>query len=255
MQKIISYNVNGIRSAWNKGFAEWIEKENPDVLCLQELKAHEDQIDLLFFQSLGYHILLNPAQKKGYSGVALFSKRKPDFHSQGIGIQQFDVEGRLIRADFGPLTILCVYIPSGTMGELRQGFKMEFLNAFSLFINNLRKERPELLICGDFNIAHKSIDINHPERHKKSSGFVPEERKWLDELFASGFVDTFREFDASPEKYSWWSYLANSRTKNLGWRIDYHVVTEQVRPKLKNAGILSEVVHSDHCPVMAEVDY
>ena len=253
--KIISYNVNGIRSAINKGFVEWLEKENPDVLCLQETKAQPEQIDRIWFESLGYHSLIHSAEKKGYSGVALFSKRTPDFYSFGMNLPKFDREGRIIRADFGNLTIICVYIPSGTTGEERQTFKMEFLEDFILYINELRKERKEILICGDFNICHKPIDINHPERHAKSSGFLPEEREWFDRFIESGMVDTFREFDSSPEKYSWWSYMANSRAKNLGWRIDYHVVSEEVKPKLKGASILSKVVHSDHCPVVAEVDY
>ncbi len=253
--KIISYNVNGIRSAMNKGFAEWLENTNPDVLCLQETKAQPEQMDLLLFQSLGYHSLINSAEKKGYSGVALFSKKAPDYHSFGMNSPKFDCEGRIIRADFGSLTVICVYIPSGTTGDVRQAFKMEFLEEFTKYIHELRKERPEILICGDFNICHKPIDINHPERHQKSSGFLPEEREWFDQFVATGMVDTFREFDQSPEKYSWWSYMANSRAKNLGWRIDYHVVSEQVKPKLKGAAILSEAVHSDHCPVVAEVDY
>jgi exodeoxyribonuclease-3 len=253
--KIISYNVNGIRSAMGKGFAGWVEEANPDILCLQETKAQPEQIDQLFFAGLGYHTLINSAQKKGYSGVALFSKRIPDYHSFGMNLPMFDCEGRIIRADFGPLTVICVYIPSGTTGGVRQLFKMEFLSAFTAYINNLRKERPEILICGDFNICHKPIDINHPERHTNSSGFLPEEREWFDQFVGTGMIDTFREFDPSPEKYSWWSFMAGSRAKNLGWRIDYHVISEQVRPKLENACILSEVVHSDHCPVVAEVNY
>lgn len=253
--KIISYNVNGIRSAFNKGFAEWLEKEDPDILCLQETKAQPEQIDKVYFESLGYHILINSAEKKGYSGVALFSKRVPDYYSFGMDSPRFDCEGRIIRADFGNLTVICVYIPSGTTGDVRQLFKMEFLKDFTDYISELRKERPEILICGDFNICHKPIDINHPERHTKSSGFLPDERAWFDQFIESGMIDTFREFDPSGEKYSWWSYMANSRAKNLGWRIDYHVISEHVKPKLKNACILSEVVHSDHCPVVAEVDY
>lgn len=253
--RIISYNVNGIRSAFNKGFTEWISAENPEVLCLQETKAQPDQIDQPFFEKMGYHILLNSAEKKGYSGVALFSKQVPDYYSFGINQEKFDSEGRVIRADFKDLTVVCVYIPSGTTGDVRQAFKMEFLEAFSNYISELKKERPALLICGDMNICHKPIDINHPERHKKSSGFLPEERAWFDGFIENGFIDTFREFDSSPEKYSWWSYMANSRAKNLGWRIDYHLISEPVREKLTGASILSEVVHSDHCPIVAELNY
>jgi len=253
--KVISYNVNGIRSAINKGFNEWLRSENPDVLCLQELKASPEQIDLSVCDDMGYHVILNSAVKKGYSGVALLSKRVPDLYVVGMQMDIYDSEGRVIRADFGEITVICVYIPSGTTGDVRQTFKMEFLKDFMTYLKNLKKERNKILVCGDFNICHKSIDINHPERHKKSSGFLPEEREWFDNLINCGFIDTFREFDNTSEKYSWWSYMANSRSKNLGWRIDYHVITEALRPKLKNAYILSDVIHSDHCPVVAELDF
>lgn len=252
--KIISYNVNGIRSAISKGMDEWLGHELPDVLCLQETKAQPDQIDQILFEGLGYYIVVNSAEKKGYSGVALFSKSKPDFYSTGIGIEKFDSEGRVIRADFGELTVVCVYIPSGTTGEIRQEFKMEFLDAFTNYLLTLKQERPKLLICGDFNICHKPIDINHPERHTKDSGFLPEERDWFDRFVENGFVDTFREFDQSGEKYSWWSFRAGARSKNLGWRIDYHVITPELRPLLTNGYIMPAVAFSDHCPVVAELD-
>ncbi|MEG1684378.1 MAG: exodeoxyribonuclease III [Bacteroides sp.] len=254
--KIISYNVNGIRSAISKGLSEWLAEENPEILCLQETKAQPEQIDQLLFAELGYQsCLLHSAEKKGYSGVAIISKQTPDFYSVGIGNEQFDREGRVLRADFGELTVVCVYIPSGTMGDIRQDFKMEFLTYFTEYINKLKMERPHLLICGDFNICHKPIDINHPERHLQDSGFLPEEREWFDQFIESGLVDSFRQFDKSAEKYSWWSFRAGARVKNLGWRIDYHIVTPAVSEKLVGASILNDIKFSDHCPVVAEVAY
>lgn len=252
--KIISYNVNGIRAAVNKGLYQWLEEESPDILCLQEIKAMEDQIDLLTIQSLGYHYYFHPAEKKGYSGVGILTKQKPDFVKIGMDNPLYDKEGRVLRADYGDMTVICVYIPSGTMGDIRQDFKMEFLADFTDFINELKKERPQLLICGDYNICHKPIDINHPERHTKSSGFLPEERQWFDEFIDSGMIDTFRVYDQSPEKYSWWSYRAGARGKNLGWRIDYHIITEAAKHRLQGASILNEINFSDHCPVVVNLD-
>jgi exodeoxyribonuclease-3 len=252
--RVISYNVNGLRSAVSKGFLEWLASENPEIICLQEVKMQEDQLEGSLFAFQGYHQYWNFALKKGYSGTVVLSKIKPDFDSRGIGIKKMDEEGRLIRLDFGDLTLLNCYFPSGTTGDERQAFKMEFLFALRHFLDHLKQTRKKILICGDFNIAHKPIDINHPERHQKSSGFLPEERAWMDELIDSGFIDTFRVFNSSPDQYSWWSYRAASREKNLGWRIDYHLITPSFRSNLLNAGIMQNVVHSDHCPVFADVD-
>ncbi len=253
--KIISYNVNGIRAALNKGLLTWLADANPDVFCIQESKAQPEQVDVDAFRELGYqHIYLHSAVKKGYSGVGIFSKTEPDNVVIGMGIERYDAEGRVIRADFGDVTIVCVYIPSGTTGDVRQDFKMEFLADFLPYLNNLRKERPNIIVCGDYNICHKPIDINHPERQVGVSGFLPEERAWLDALETTGMIDTFRVFDKEPNRYSWWSYRFGARERNAGWRIDYHWISEPLRDRLRGAAILTEAVHSDHCPVSLEID-
>jgi len=251
--KIISYNVNGIRAALSKNFTEWLQSEDPDVLCLQETKAQPDQIDTMLFAKLGYTSYLHSAEKKGYSGVAILSKDAPDNVVIGMQHEGFDAEGRVIRADYGDLTVVSVYIPSGSSGNIRQAIKLEFLREFALFITKLRKTRPNIVVCGDYNICHKPIDINHPERQKGVSGFLPEEREWLDQYETSGMIDSFRVFDQRPEQYSWWNYIGGARSRNAGWRIDYHWVSEPLRDRLKAAAILSDAVHSDHCPVMVEL--
>lgn len=251
--KIISYNVNGIRAALKKDFEGWLREECPDVLCLQETKAQPEQVDTQLFAEMGYTTYLHSAVKKGYSGVAILTKIAPDNVVIGMNNPRYDAEGRVIRADFGDLTVLCVYIPSGSSGDERQAFKMDFLEAFLPFITELRETRPNLVVCGDYNICHKPIDINHPKRQVGVSGFLPEEREWLDRYEASGMVDSFRVFDQRPEMYSWWSYRGGARYRNAGWRIDYHWVSEGLRDRLQNALILADVVHSDHCPVTVEL--
>jgi exodeoxyribonuclease-3 len=253
---LLSYNLNGIRSAVNKGFNTWLQKENPDVLCIQESKAQNDQIDVAFYESLGYHCFLNPAKKKGYSSTAIFSKQAPDAVKYGLGIPRYDDEGRLLRADYGDVTLICSYFPSGTMGEERQQFKMDYLADFLTYVLELRKTRPQIIVTGDFNISHKPIDINNPKAHAKMSGFLPEERAWLDAFEACGFTDTFRVFHRDEaERYSWWSHFANSRTRNIGWRLDYFWATNNLLQNLADADILKEVIHSDHCPVTLKVDF
>lgn len=250
--KLISLNLNGIRSATDKGLINFLKKENPGIVCFQEIKATPDQINTRNFEDLGYNCYWYPAFKRGYSGTALLSQTVPDFVSKGIGTDLFDSEGRVIRADFGDITVICAYFPSGTTGEIRQSVKMEFLRNITEYLDKLREDRPMIILTGDFNICHKPIDINNPNRHLKTSGFLPEEREWFDKFVASGWTDTFREFCTEPERYSWWSYRSGAKDKNLGWRIDYFMVTEPLKPQLKNADILDKVIMSDHCPVMLE---
>ncbi len=252
--KIISYNVNGIRAALSKGLNAWLGDERPDVFCVQETKAQPDQVDLEPFTELGYHVNLNSAQKKGYSGVAVMSLRQPDAVFEGIGIERFDSEGRVLRCDFGDLTVVSVYVPSGSSGDERQEFKMDFLTHFLPYVSQLRKERPNVVICGDFNICHKPIDINHPERQIGVSGFLPEEREWMDLFESTGMIDTFRVFCADKDRYSWWSYRGGARFRNAGWRIDYLWTSDTLRGKLVAGDILDKVVHSDHCPVLLEIE-
>lgn len=255
MSKIISYNVNGIRSAISKGFIDWAKSISPDIICLQELKAQQDQFDLTLFEKIGYqNHYWHSAEKKGYSGVAILSKKKPDHVEIGCGNKLIDAEGRILRADFGNISVISVYMPSGTTGEIRQTFKYEFLDFFQKYIDKLKKKRENLIICGDWNICHKPIDIHNPISNAKSSGFLPEERAWIGKFIESGFIDTFRYFNDKPHNYTWWSQRANSRAKNLGWRIDYNMVSKNLENRLKNALIMPEVKHSDHCPILVDID-
>jgi len=204
---------------------------------------------------LGYHTYWFSAEKKGYSSVGILSKQKADNVVRGIGKDIFDIEGRCLRIDLGDVSILSTYHPSGTTGGPRQDYKMEWLAYFQEYINELKLERPNLIISGDFNICHQAIDISRPEKKKNVSGFLPEEREWMSKFLDNGFIDSFRLFESEGDKYSWWSYRANCRAKNLGWRIDYHMVTEGLRDKIKGASILSDVVHSDHCPIVVNIDF
>ena len=251
--KIISYNINGIRAAIRKGFADWLEQENPDVICLQEIKAMENQFDVKLFDELGYESFWYPAQKKGYSGVAILSKFPVENVKFGIDNEHFDNEGRVLQIDFEKVSIISLYLPSGTNAS-RLGYKFNFMDQFQLHIDNLKEKYPNLLICGDYNICHKSIDIHDPVRNKNVSGFLPEERLWLDKFISKGYIDSFRYFNPEPNKYSWWSYRANSREKNKGWRIDYIMVSESLEKKISQSFILNQIYHSDHCPIGIELD-
>ena len=252
--KIITYNVNGIRAAMSKGLVQWIQEESPDVLCVQEIKASPDQVGVFEFEEMGYHHHWYPAQKKGYSGVAIFSKQAPSNVTYGCGIKAYDDEGRILTADFGPYTVMSVYHPSGSSGEDRQAFKMQWLSDYNQYIAKLKKEKPNLILCGDFNICHRAIDIHNPKSNANTSGFLPEEREWMENFINSGFIDSFRHLNKDPHHYSWWSYRAGARGKNLGWRIDYNLVAEHLSDKIKSAKILPGAMHSDHCPVVLEID-
>jgi exodeoxyribonuclease III len=251
--RIITYNVNGIRSAMSKGLLDWMREINPDVLCLQEIKANPEQVGVFEFEEMGYHHYWYPAQKKGYSGVAIFTKKKPLNVVYGCGIKEYDDEGRVLRVDFDDVSVMSVYHPSGSSGELRQTFKMKWLTDFSNYVDELKKTIPNLVLSGDFNICHKAIDIHNPKSNANTSGFLPEERDWMEQFINSGFTDTFRHFNQEPHHYSWWSYRAGARGKNLGWRIDYNLSSESLKHRLTKATILPEAMHSDHCPVLLEI--
>ncbi len=252
--KIVSYNVNGIRAALNKGFIEWLTAVDPDVLCLQEIKAQVDQLDLTIFEQAGYpYSYWYSAQKKGYSGVAILSKTKPDAVVFGTGIDYMDFEGRNLRADFGGLSIMSMYLPSGTNLD-RLDHKLTYMADFRNYADRLRITNPNLVILGDYNICHEAIDIHDPIRNANVSGFLPVERQWIGDFIQSGFIDSFRHFNKDPHNYTWWSYRANSRNNNKGWRLDYGMVSEPLKNRLKRSVILPEAKHSDHCPILLEIE-
>ncbi|MDH6313690.1 exodeoxyribonuclease-3 [Parabacteroides sp. PFB2-10] len=252
--KIITYNVNGLRAAITKGFPEWLQETQPDVLCLQETKLQEDQFPGEVFEALGYKSYLFCAEKKGYSGVAILTRQEPDHVEYGMGIEKYDREGRFIRADFGDISVVSVYHPSGTSGDERQAFKMEWLEDFQRYVVELQKERPNLILCGDYNICHEPIDIHDPVRNAKNSGFLPEEREWMTRFLSAGYTDTYRHLHPDVVGYTWWSYRFNARKNNKGWRIDYCMVSEPLRSLISEATILHDVHHSDHCPATLTIN-
>ena len=252
--KIISYNINGIRAAINKGFIDWLKSANPDVICLQEIKALKEQLDLDIFAEAGYkYNYWFSAQKKGYSGVAILSKTEPNHVEYGTGIASMDFEGRNIRADFDGFSVMSLYLPSGTNDD-RLDHKLEYMDMFQEYINSLKKEIQNLIICGDYNICHEEIDIHNPKGLSNTSGFLPVEREWISCFIGNGFIDSFRHLNKEPHNYIWWSYRANSRANNKGWRLDYAMVSKPLQEKIKRAVILSDAVHSDHCPILVEIE-
>jgi exodeoxyribonuclease III len=252
--RIISYNVNGIRAAMKKGLIDWLKTNPADIICLQETKAEKDNVAHEEITALGYHDFWYSAQKKGYSGVAVFSKIKPDQVIYGTGHTMSDDEGRVIQLDLGDLRLINAYFPSGTSGDIRQRYKYQWLDEIRHFLEELKKKHPKLILCGDYNIAHKEIDIHDPKGNKNSSGFLPEERAWMDKFLANGWTDSFRKLHTDPHRYSWWSQrFPTVRLNNKGWRIDYINVTNNLADRITKAEILPDIKHSDHCPVYLEI--
>jgi len=252
--KIISYNVNGIRDAIKKGMLDWLKAANPDVICIQETKAQQDQVDPIGIELAGYpYQYWFSAQKKGYSGVAIFCKKEPNHIEYGTGIETMDFEGRNIRVDFDETSVMSMYLPSGT-NAARLDFKFNYMAEIQVYLTKLKQEIPNLVICGDYNICHEAIDIHNPKM-KGISGFLPEEREWIGSFINNGFIDSFRHLNEEPHHYSWWSYRANSRANNKGWRIDYNMVSETLKDNISRAFILPEAIHSDHCPIGVELQF
>lgn len=254
--RIISLNANGIRSAANKGFFEWMRQQDVDVVCLQETKAQEHQLPKEVFCPPGYHAYFHDAKKPGYSGVAIYSKRCPDQVVMGLDWPDMDAEGRYLRADFGGLSVISLYLPSGSSSAARQAVKFGFLERFVPVLRGLRADGREYILCGDWNIAHKNIDLKNWRGNQKNSGFLPEERVWMEELFGTlGFVDCFRVINQEPEQYTWWSNRGQAWAKNVGWRIDYHVATPGIAGTCRAVSIYKEQRFSDHAPLIVDYDY
>jgi exodeoxyribonuclease-3 len=254
--KIVSYNLNGLRSALGKGLLDWVAATQPDVLCVQEIKAGTTALDVSGLAALGYHAYLHPAQKPGYSGVATFSRIEPLAVVTGCGESLYDDEGRVLRLDFADVSVLNTYMPSGTSGPARQEFKVKWLHWFRAYVARLKEDAaiPPLIIGGDFNCCQTPIDLHNPKANQNSPGYTPEERQWFKDLLADGFADSFRHLHPeAPGHYSWWSYRAGSRARNVGWRLDHLLLDQRLLPRLHGAGLWPDVVHSDHCPAWVEL--
>ncbi len=251
--KIYSWNVNGIRAVQKKGFVDWVLKEKPDILCLQETKANSEQLDEEILNINGYTSHFHSAEKKGYSGVAVYTRAEPVSYSHGIGIGKYDAEGRVQVLDYGDFMLINAYFPNGQMSDERLQYKLDFNEAMLELCNSLVKKKKNVILCGDYNTAHNEIDLKHPKANETRSGFLPIEREWIDRYIANGYIDTFRELYPDTVKYSWWSYRMNARKSNAGWRIDYFFVSKDFMKNVKDALILNEVMGSDHCPVVLEI--
>lgn len=247
--RLISWNVNGIRAAQKKGFLDWLHLESPDIMCVQETKAHKEQLDSELADPDGYHSYFSSAVKKGYSGVVIYSKKEPLSVKCGFGIEKFDSEGRTLIADYGDFVLFNIYFPNGKASKERLEYKMEFYDAFLEYADTLKGRGKKIVVCGDVNTAHKEIDLARPKDNEKTSGFLPEERAWIDKLLSHGYVDTFRAFNKEPEQYSWWSMRTRARERNVGWRIDYFYASENVMENITDAFIMPDVMGSDHCPI------
>lgn len=251
--KLLSWNVNGYRAGWRKGFKDWLAEAAPDVLCIQETKAWAEQLTKEQLAPLGYHVVFSQPERKGYSGVATFSKEPPVSSELGYGIPRFDSEGRVLTSDFGEFLLANIYFPNGKQNATRLKYKMDFYEATLRYYGKLVEEGRKVIVCGDYNTAHKPIDLAHPKNNEKTSGFLPEEREWIDRWIDAGFVDIFRRFNDQPEQYTWWDMRTRARDRNIGWRIDYFFVSENMMDQVKNAWIEPEIMGSDHCPLGIEV--
>lgn len=251
--KIISWNINGIRAAQKKGFLEWLYKESPDIVCVQEIKAQEDQLDMAIRNPEGYFVYFNPAERKGYSGVATFTKQEPLSVEKGFGVDRFDSEGRVLTTEFEDFFLLNIYFPNGQRDGERLKYKMDFYEETMRYVDMLKKTGKEVITLGDYNTAHKEIDLARPKENANRSGFLPIECAWLDKWVESGQIDIFREFNSEPDQYTWWDQKTRARERNVGWRIDYHFITEGLRERVKDAKIMADVMGSDHCPISLEL--
>jgi exodeoxyribonuclease-3 len=252
--RILSWNVNGIRAIDKKGFYKWFQKEKPDIICLQEIKAQPEQLPPHLRNTPGYQIHINSGDRKGYSGVLTYTKIKTVDVKKGFGIEKFDQEGRILITEFPSFSLFNIYFPNGKKNQERLDYKLDFYDTFLAYADNLKAKGKNIVVCGDFNTAHKEIDLAHPKENEKVSGFLPIERAWIDTFVDHGYIDTFRNFNKESNQYSWWDMKSRARERNVGWRIDYFFVNKEFMPHVKNAFIMQDIMGSDHCPVGIEIE-